>query len=77
MAGLKDRINKEVNPTEKAVLNIAGLKVPTEEKKEGKKYAVNVLFDGNMEDAIKQRAKEMGMGVATYIKMLVSRDING
>ena len=71
MAGLKDRVKKEVTPTEKAVLNIAG----KEEKKS--KYPVNVVFDGSMEDTIKARAKEYGMGVATYIKMLVNKDLNG
>lgn len=70
MASLKDRVKKEVtqNPTETAVLTIAG-------KKE--KYPVNVVFDGEMEDDIKKRAKELGMGVATYIKMLVKKDLSG
>lgn len=72
MASLKDRVKKEVGatPTEKAVLGITG-KAPKKEK-----YPVNVVFDGDMEPAIKARAKEMGMGVATYIKMLVNKDIN-
>ena len=70
MADLKDRVKREVSPTEKAVLNIAGKK-PKKDK-----YPVNVVFDGDLEDAIRQRAKEMGVGVATYIKMLVSKDLN-
>lgn len=70
MASLKDRKEKEVTPTEAAVLNIAGKKAAKE------KYPVNIVFDGELEPAIKQRAKEYGLGVATYIKMLVSKDIN-
>lgn len=72
MAGLKDRVKKEINPVEKTVLDIAGKKI--DKKKE--KYAVNVVFKGSMEAAIKERADELGMGVATYIKMLVSKDLN-
>ena len=41
------------------------------------KYAVNVIFDGAQEEAIRHRAKELGVGVATYIKMLVAKDLNG
>lgn len=72
MANLKDRVKKEVGhtPTETAVLSIAGKKATQD------KYPVNVVFDGELEVAIKQRAKEYGMGVATYIKMLVSKDLN-
>lgn len=70
MASLKDRKNKEVNPAAKTVLDIAGQTV----KKE--KYPVNVVFDGVQEEIIKRRAKELGMGVATYIKMLVSQDLS-
>lgn len=70
MANLKDRMNKEVSPTEKAVLNITGNQP---EKKE--KYPINVIFDGEMEPIIKQRAKDMGVGVATYIKLLVREDL--
>ena len=72
MASLKDRMKKEVvtTPTEAAVLSVAG-------KKKKEKYAVNVIFDSDMEEAIKQRAKENGIGVATYIKMLVSKDLKG
>ena len=71
MANLKDRVKKEVakTPAENAVLSIAG-------KKEKEKYAVNVVFDGALEGAIRQKAKECGVGVATYIKMLVSQDLN-
>jgi len=71
MAGLKDRVSKEVKPTEAAVLNIAG-KTATSKAK----YPVNVVFDGDMETAIRQRAKEKGLGVATYIKALVYDDLN-
>lgn len=71
MASLKDRVNKEVKPTEAAVLNITGKNVKNKEK-----YPVNVVFDGDMEAAIRQRAKEKGMGVATYIKALVYDDLN-
>lgn len=73
MANLKDRMKKEqgMTPTESTVLNIAG---KTAAKP---KYPVNVIFDGDMETAIKARAKEQGLGVATYIKMLVNRDLRG
>lgn len=74
MSGLKDRIKKEkeaaVTPTEKAVLSITG----KSSKKD--KYPVNVIFDGDQEQLIRDRAKELGLGVATYIKMLVHQDIN-
>lgn len=40
------------------------------------KYPVNVVFGGELEEAIRQRAKERGLGVATYIKMLVVQDLN-
>ena len=72
MANLKDRMNKEVSATEAAVLNITGKAKSTKNK-----YPVNVVFDGEMEDSIRRRAKEYGLGVATYIKMLVNRDLNG
>lgn len=72
MASLKDRVKKEVGatPTEKAVLSITGKAA----KKD--KYPVNVVFDGEEEAAIRARAKEEGVGVATYIKSLVRKDIN-
>lgn len=70
MASLNDRRQKEVTPTTATVLGITGKKAAKA------KYPVNVIFDGELEDAIRQRAKEMGVGVATYIKMLVSKDIN-
>lgn len=68
MATLKDRTNKQkaATPTQIAVDTIIGKK---------NKYAVNVVFDGNLEDAIRDKAKENGIGVATYIKMLVSQDL--
>lgn len=70
MANLKDRMQREVSPTEKTVLGIAG-KAPAKEK-----YPVNVVFDGADEERIRARAKELGLGVATYIKMLVNKDLN-
>lgn len=70
MADLRDRMKKEVTPTAAAVLNIAGKAEPK------KKYPVNVVFDGELEEAIRQRAKERGLGVATYIKTLVVQDLN-
>lgn len=39
------------------------------------KYPVNVVFDGELEEAIRNRAKERGIGVATYIKTLVVQDL--
>ena len=71
MSSLKDRLNKEreATPTEKVVLGITG-NAPKKDK-----YAVNVIFDGAQEDAIRQRAKDLGVGVATYIKMLVAKDL--
>ena len=39
------------------------------------KYAVNVVFEGKLERPIKERAKEIGIGVAPYIKMLVAQDL--
>lgn len=72
MAGLKDRMKREVRekPTEKAILQISG------QKPSKSKYPVNVVFDGSDEARIRTRAKEMGLGVATYIKMLVAKDLN-
>jgi len=70
MANLKDRMKREVSPTESTVLNIAGKKATKE------KYPVNVVFDGADEERIRARAKELGLGVATYIKMLVNKDLN-
>ena len=40
------------------------------------KYPVNVVFDGELEEAIRQRSKERGLGVATYVKTLVVQDLN-
>lgn len=69
---LKDRKNEQVNPTEQTILNITG-KAPAAKKE---KYAVNVVFDGKMEAAIRERADRYGVGVATFIKMLVSNELN-
>ena len=73
MAILQDRRKKEVTPTAAAILNITGKNETKSEPK--KKYPVNVVFDGEMEDAIRERAKERGLGVATYIKTLVMQDL--
>ena len=70
MANLKDRVKREVSPTAETVLNIAGKKAAKE------KYPVNIVFDGKDEERIRARAKELGLGVATYVKMLVSQDLN-
>ena len=40
-----------------------------------KKYAVQIVFDKELEEKIKEAAKEQGIGVATYIKMLVVKDL--
>lgn len=40
------------------------------------KYAVNVVFNGKDEERIRTRAKKWGIGVATYIKMVVALDLN-
>lgn len=69
MANLQDKRNEEVTPTTSTVLNIAG---KAEAKK---KYPVNVVFDGELEEAIRERAKKRGVGVATYIKILVAKDL--
>lgn len=70
MAGLRDRLKKETSPTASTVLGLTG-NAPVREK-----YPVNVVFDGEQEEAIRARAKELGVGVATYIKMLVAKDLN-
>lgn len=72
MASLNDRLKKEKesSPTKKAVEQITGVN-----KKVKTKYPVNVVFDGEVEEQIRERAKSYGVGVATYIKMLVSRDL--
>lgn len=43
--------------------------------KSKKKYAVNVVFDSELEYQIKAAAKARGLGVATYIKLLVNEDL--
>lgn len=68
MATLKDRKAKET-PTATAVKTIT-----KKEKKD--KYPVNVVFDGELESAIRERARSKGIGVATYIKTLVAEDLN-
>lgn len=69
MASLRERNVKAEKPVSKTVKQIVG-------KEKSKKYAVNVLFDGDLEEAIRVRAKERGVGVATYIKVLVAQDLN-
>ena len=70
MSNLNERLKKEksASPTKKAVEQITGISKKT-------KYPVNVVFDGELEEQIRERAKEYGVGVATYIKMLVSKDL--
>lgn len=72
MSDLKARVKKgkEAKPTEVAINQILG----KQEVKE--KYPVNVVFDGELEQDIRDRAKELGLGVATYIKSLVVQDLN-
>lgn len=69
MADLKDRMKREVSPTEKAVLDIAGKKA----KKD--KYPVNVVFDGKDEAIIRKAAEVTGVGVATFIKIAVKEKL--
>lgn len=45
-------------------------------KSKKKKYAVNVVFNAELEEKIRNKASDNGVGVATYIKMLVNQDIN-
>lgn len=70
MGNLNERLKKEKNssPTTKAVEQITGINKKA-------KYPVNVVFDGELEEQIRERAKVYGVGVATYIKMLVSKDL--
>lgn len=72
MADLKDRMKREksVAPTETAVQQITS----TTPKKD--KYPVNVVFDGEYEQAIRDMAKAKGVGVATFIKMCVMEKLN-
>lgn len=69
MAGLKDRVKKEVSPTASTVLGIAGKKTAKE------KYPVNVVFDGKDEALIRKAAEATGVGVATFIKIAVKEKI--
>ena len=69
MADLKERQRRAVTPTASTVLDIAGKK-PAREK-----YPVNVVFNGADEERIRARAKELDLGVASYIKMLVASDL--
>lgn len=45
-------------------------------KENGKKYSVNVRFDGSLEADIRSAAARNGMGVATYIKWCVMQQLN-
>lgn len=49
---------------------------PVAEKEPGKKYAVNVRFEGYLESDIRSAAAKNGMGVATYIKWCVMQQLN-
>ena len=46
-------------------------------KYKNSKYVVNIVFDKDQEQRIRERAKELEMPVATYIKQLVRKDIKG
>jgi len=70
MADLKDRIKKENTPTAKVILGITD----TAPKKE--KYPVNIIFDGEYEKSIRDKAKLKGVPVATFIKMCVIEKLN-
>ena len=70
MADLKDRMKKETTPTEKVILGITD----TAPKKE--KYPVSVVFDGEYEKAIRDKAKSKGVGPVTFIKMCVIEKLN-
>lgn len=61
------KINKEVVDS---LINDA----PTK-KDNKKKYILNVKFDSEWEDIVKQQAKKNGLTVSGYIKMLVAKDI--
>lgn len=39
------------------------------------KYKVHVVFDGELEQDIRKAAAKKGVGVATYIKLLVKNDL--
>lgn len=45
-------------------------------KDKKKKYVVNIVFDRKLESDIRNKAEQKGVGVATYIKMLVNEDLN-
>ena len=75
MSSLKDRKNKQINPVENTILKMTSTEVKAV-KEPKKKYAVNVVFDGKLEELIRNRAEQKGVGVATYIKMLVNEDLN-
>lgn len=70
MADLKDRMKKESSPTEKVILGLTSVTA----KKD--KYPVNVIFDGEYENAIRDKAKSKGIGVAPFIKMCVMEKLN-
>lgn len=39
------------------------------------KYQVNLQFESELEESIRERAEQLGLGVATYIKSLVKQDL--
>lgn len=51
-------------------------KLKKDKKPVREKYPVSVVFDGDVEQAIRSRAKELGLGVAPYIKNCVMKDLN-
>lgn len=61
------KINKEV--VDSLINDVAT------EKDNKKKYILNVKFDSEWEDIVKQQAKKNGLTVSGYIKMLVAKDI--
>ena len=66
---------KKSEELNKEVVNdlVHGSSAPTKKKK---KYIVNIMFDPDWEQAIRSRAKEKGLTVAGYVKILVAQDIN-
>lgn len=45
-------------------------------EKKKNKYRVNIVFDGDLEDEIREAAAQNGMKVATFIKWSVMKQIN-
>lgn len=75
MATLQDRKNQQVNSVEKTVLDITSSEKKTIKNKKDK-YIISLVFDNKLEKSIRDKAEQKGIGVATYIKMLVNEDLN-